>query len=105
MAKAKKPLRLVWDPLEGVAFPEGRVVEEAARFLDEWREGKRTELVFGQDQVLNEFRIRVSKKMLEPSDLEIVVNGEVIEINDKGRLNHWPQGFCDLIERQLSRLI
>lgn len=106
MAKAKKqPLRLIWDPIEGLAFPEGRVVEETARFLDEWQEGKRTEVIFGQDQILNEYRLRICKKMLEPSDIELVVHGEIIEITDKGRLKTWPRGFCDMIENQLMALI
>lgn len=56
---------------------------------------------------LNDLRLQVKEEQLEGVYL-CYDDGEInhrIEISPSGSLSHWPKGFFDLIERQLSQLV
>lgn len=69
------------------------------------------------DHVLNGARVAVKEKLIDPSVINIAYfTGEVVEdrfkhyvlwprIDSNGRIDHWPEGFFDEWDRQLTNLL
>lgn len=55
------------------------------------------------DHVLNRLRVKISDNKLK--GYYLVFRGTLIEINERGMLSSWPEGFFSLIETQLSKLL
>jgi predicted ATPase len=51
---------------------------------------------------MNDFRIQVAKA--KASGYKFYFNNEFIDILPSGHLSHWPEGFYDIIETQLTTL-
>lgn len=58
----------------------------------------------GSHLIINAFRVAVLTNQLAAADIKFEFNGQIITINDAGKLSHWPQGFCDIIDSQLDTL-
>jgi predicted ATPase len=69
------------------------------------------------DHILNGVRVAVKKRLVEPGQTKLLFfHGEVIgdqfkhyllnpKIDQNGRIDHWPEGFFDEWDRQLSELL
>ena len=51
------------------------------------------------------FRVLVKEGYISSEHMEIQYEGEVLSLDEFGRLTQWPKGFCDYSEDFLLRLI
>jgi predicted ATPase len=93
----------------GLCLPDGQVSSWVNSFLRTCSED--CVLVIGSVILLNEFRIRVRRGEIPHNNLVLChtnYEGEVLNklyVNKYGHLDMWPNGFADIIEKQLMELI
>jgi len=86
-------ITVTYDPQNGQVVPDG----EIAKFVDDMLSCKRAdlELTVGSGTMVNEFRLRVARAELSHRHIQFVFNGEVLIMNEFGRMAVWPKGFAD----------
>lgn len=62
-------------------------------------------LPVGQELVITAFRVAVKNKQLVPGDICVIFKGHFLPIDENGRFNHWPDGFCDVFDKLLDQLL
>jgi len=93
--------QLIWDSQNGLSFPEGRIESETKKIVTQLKSGE--SVTIGCALIFNQIRIAIKDGELPA--MPIVVDGKLVEINKYGRLQVWPRGFCDLLDKQLVNLI
>jgi hypothetical protein len=54
--------------------------------------------------VIDHFRLAIKKQQIKHTDISFLFNDEILPPTEEGRLNRWPQGFCDYQARVLAGL-
>lgn len=62
-------------------------------------------VIVANEPIVQMFRVAVKEKMISSSQIEIRFNGQPLIIDEFGRLDPWPTGFCDLSENLCIRLL
>ncbi len=88
--------KLIYGP-SGVAVPDHQAWEYARKLLVE------PSIHVSTENVVNWARVLVKEKELK--DLEIEFGIYQLHVDKNGRLDEWPNGFCDTTVRALERLI
>jgi hypothetical protein len=97
-------ITVIYDPVNGATVPDANVSSEVDYFILAQKD-KTIGVVIGSELIINEFRVRLYRKEIEPSDIKFMYEGVEIDANVDGRLKNWPTGFCDTTDKQLSELI
>jgi hypothetical protein len=58
---------------------------------------------FLNEYEFNDIRIQIKKEKAE--GYYLIFNDEACVINKDGRLDYWPDGFFDLFDKQLNKLL
>lgn len=110
-------LVVVWDPIKGLAVPDGK----AEVLAESWIDGSihQRELMpgedprppgpkvvsIGQETVINAFRLAVAHGKLKGQEIAFKVGEQILQINDDGSpATAWPPGFCNLVNKQCREL-
>lgn len=101
------PLQIFYDPLEGTIVPDGKVSDWADTTITQWiADGKpERQLHVGSALMIDHVRLRVVRKVIEPSDLIFRFQHWGIYVNRDGRFSDCPRGFCDYTEDALIELL
>ena len=59
----------------------------------------------GQQTIITEFRIAVKQNLIDANHIKFKFEDQLITIHDNGRLEDWPIGFCDILDKQLDILL
>lgn len=87
---------------------------EINKHVDLWQDLIKTcndsediEMSIGNFLVLEEIRARVAENKIDCNKIQFkfAPTQEIIKINEKGRLSHWPDGFCDIFDKILDRIL
>ena len=62
-------------------------------------------LLVGQEMVITQFRVAVKQKLIPHTDIEIIFKDKTIHMDCEGRIDDWPDGFCDYWENMLIILM
>jgi hypothetical protein len=101
--KGKNMLIVHYDPINGKSLPDQMVAREFEKDIAE-SIGNVHSVDIGVELYINYLRIAVKQKRISKDDIQIMFDGEIIEINSSGCLSHWPKGFCDTIDETLMLL-
>lgn len=98
-------LTIIYDPYDGEAIPDGRNQTYVDHFMLTHK-GLQTNLVttISTALTLDEFRLRVARGEITPSDVRVVFQGKDIWIDSAGKLSEWPPGLGDHMSQILREL-
>jgi hypothetical protein len=96
-------IRIRYDALDGVAVRDGDVNQ----FVDDinWGLEQNIEISVSTENVINEVRARIKEGMIPYINVVFLFDQKILLVDKNGRLDWWPNGFCDTIEKQLMRLL
>lgn len=97
---------LLYDPINGIALPDGKVAEVVTDILDKHDPDQHFPIMvdIGNHLTVNQFRLAVADGKLRPDDIEIRYEGHKIYVDLEGKLSSWPKGFCDHLMNLSARL-
>jgi len=90
-------IKVIYDPIYGVAIPDGEVIEFSHSLHDRV-------ITISNGIVLDAIRLAIKEGKYKPEDIYIEFEGKRININKDGRAENWPEGFCDTWDRILGGL-
>lgn len=94
-------LTVVYDPINGTAVTDGNAEAFAANVLKAGLE----QVTVGNAIMIDMFRVLVVRGAIKHTDLKFKYGDVVLDVQENGRLNVWPQGFCDTPEDLLLELL
>lgn len=97
-------LIVTYDANCGEAIRDGEVEGRVQRDIENSFENN-LNIVVASELYINHLRLAVREKRILRENIQLFFNNEPIEMNDKGRIKHWPQGFCDGFGISLQRLL
>lgn len=83
-------------------------VKETIKQYNEWKKGPSNTpfmLRVAQEMIITMFRVAVKEGLISSSEIELQFNGDVLRIDQFGRIENWPKGFCDYNYDFLTRLL
>lgn len=100
-------IKVAYDPVNGLVWPDAEIASVVSTFINEHKESPSVQftIVVGSEMVIHEFRCNVATKVITPDEIEIQFNGNKLSMDQRGRIDHWPTGFCDVYNRQLGTLV
>lgn len=98
-------LTVIYDPINGPAFPDLKVMEHASNIIALYKEGTVTVCPVGTDALVQAFRVQVARGNINHNELEFQYGGASISVDSCGMLKCWPSGFCDEYENMLMELL
>ena len=93
-----------WDPEHGIALPDNAVDAWAQSLLTLHQESGEVVVEIGSETLVDALRLLVCRGQVKPEDLAFICNGEILTVNEGGRLPVWPKGFCDKTISQVVEL-
>lgn len=97
-------LTIIFDSVDGVTFPDGVVEQEVLRFYEVSTRGPVT-LRTSSELVVHAARALIAEGKIPHEAIEFVFDGSVIRHSKAGRMQHWPDGFCDVSDKLLMRIL
>lgn len=90
-----------YDPFNGLVIPDGQIQQWADQVQNN------PVVTIGSETMMNELRARHREKRLHITAVKYWTEGHFIslEIDTDGRINEWPDGFCDHNDKALERLL
>ncbi len=80
--------------------------EDKARYIFKLSREKRTfTYVTNSSLFVYAVRTLVKEGVIPLDEVTLQFNGTNLEMDRQGRIKHWPDGFCDVWDRFLSRLL
>lgn len=98
-------LRLRYDPTTGEAVRDERADRLARDFISLSSEDRTVDLVYGTENIFYAVRILIQEGKIDPGNIQIQFRDTLIQVNRRGDLSEWPEGFCDYTDRWLEKLI
>jgi hypothetical protein len=93
---------IIYDPQLGQVWPDCAIQDA----VDKWfRDPKKPMIQVSNELFCHYARAFICQHHQEGFKLEFHYNGETLTVNDAGRLDKWPPGFCDHFDRYLDILI
>jgi len=97
-----------YDPILGITLPDIHLKDELEYILRNYTKHKNHLSIYsyGNETFVLNARLLVSRNLVKPYEIIFIFKGEIITINEYGRLNPWPNGFCDneeKISEEISR--
>lgn len=83
-------------------------VKESIKQYQEWdKYPTNSEFVLriAQEMLITMFRVAVKEGMISSDKIELRFNGQTLRIDQFGRIEDWPKGFCDYNDDFLNRLL
>jgi hypothetical protein len=91
-------ITLEYDALNGMALPEGMVKPFVTEFI-RLNKTKDIKLIFGQELILQEFRLALLTNTLSIDAFRLMFDGHEIKLTYDYKIaadyKKWPKGFCD----------
>lgn len=97
-------LTIHYDPLHGHVVPDNLAISHASGVVVAYQQGKLTDYTVGSDVLIQAFRLLVTKNEIEHTNIVFAFDDEVLTVDKGGRLDRWPNGFCDQIMNILAQL-
>jgi len=89
----------------GLLYADGKA-EESAKLLKEYIiNNTNINLNVSSEVFINAVRVLIKEKYFDINDIQIMFNGEIIPFDQDGRSYYWPEGFCDITDDFLIRLL
>lgn len=104
-------INLTYDPINGDVVPDGRIDEWIDNLCSNNSQKDSVDVCIGSETILVELRARHSEKRLNlGSSLVYIDNNNnydfvLIGIDKEGKLDYFPRGFCDYVDKALERLL
>ncbi len=100
-----KKLIVIYDSENGPTLPDSKYRTAAENVALDFTNGEASvEVLTGSADFIDELRIQVLRHNLKPTELEFHYKEHVMTVNAKGRMSHWPEGFCDFSIMRLAEL-
>lgn len=87
---------VIYDPIKGISIPDGKV-REFAKALPDF-------IIVSNSIAIDAIRVEVRRGTYKPDEIDLQFNGQSLKINSTGRLNVWPEDFCETQSTLLSEL-
>lgn len=92
----------IYDPIHGTPVADGLAQDYVSDIINNPSE----HLIYtATSLVVDYFRLAVCQKKINPNELAIKFNEYDIFVNEKGRFNQVPAGFCDYQEEVLMQIL
>lgn len=106
-------LTLVYDAIDGQAFPDGQVDTYVEAIVKEIGIGVEVPITFSTDNILNGIRVAIKQGRIPLDQVRLVcyrvISGEIVDrelrIYESGGITPWPDGFCDTNYTYLMKLL
>ena len=103
-----KTIKVIYDPYLGLTLPDGQI----KHFVESFEEDEDHTICVGSETLLTEMRAQHMEKKLKITSLvyrgvsdEFGPDDVVLEIDEDGRIDNWPKGFCGYADDALERLL
>jgi hypothetical protein len=91
------------------AAPDARLVEFAEAIIEDYKEFCPAPAIFvktiSSQLMIDAFRLCVKRGLIDPKDFRFKFQGELLEVNENGKLPVWPPGFGDAYSKLLRELM
>jgi hypothetical protein len=93
---------LEYDSMEGLALPEGKICDFVDQFIAD-NAGKDVKLVYGQELILDYFRLAIINAKLDHNDIVVQYLDKIVTVNSDAKLSSWPMPdyLCDVLSQLL----
>lgn len=112
------PLRLIYDPIRGMPIRDGDVDQYVETIIRTHAESV-LEFDVASELLITAIRAAVHAGRIVPTHIQLLFRPHTqddmgvmreqplqeLRIDDDGRIDHWPIGFCDNIDKYLMELI
>lgn len=109
-------LIITYDANHGYLFPDGRTEEWVDKIIDMFHKKLEADKADGfediqwnikvcSELIVHFFRLRAVEGKIEPDKIEFRFGEEVVGLNEYGRIDNWPKGFCDIAGNTLFQII
>lgn len=89
----------------GTAVSDFDVASHLERVERNLRTPHDTYMVFSTENIIETIRAEVAEGKISHKEICFVFKGEEIQMNEYGRINDWPAGFCDTVEEAIARIL
>jgi len=99
-------LKIVYEE-NGRSFSDFEIEETVRRLWDKYREEKcgAFTLRVSTGNIILMFRVLITEGVIPSENIEFEYKNQVLTPNRKGRLDFWPNGFCDQTQKLLGRML
>ena len=85
---------------DGLCVPDYKVMETAQKIINE-----KKDVSVSQGLLIDAIRVLVKEKQIDNNDFVIYFNNIILLVDKYGMVDHWPNGFCNVHENILNRLL
>ena len=97
-------ITLEYDALNGMALPEGMVKPFVTEFI-RLNKTKDIKLIFGQELILQEFRLAVINDVLSIDAFRLMFDDREVKFTYDFKIEDWPKGMCDYRDNCLRDIV
>lgn len=94
---------IIWDST--VSLPDDQVTAWARKIAAEKPVPDLREIRIGTDAMLNALRVEIKRGEIPFETVQIVFKDESLKIDKNARIDNWPDGFADVLNKQLDELL
>jgi hypothetical protein len=97
-------ITLEYDALNGMALPEGMVKPFVTEFI-RLNKTKDIKLIFGQELILQEFRLAVINDVLSIDAFRLMFDDREVKFTYDFKIEDWPKGMCDYSDNCIRDIV
>lgn len=97
----KDILVITYNPEKGICVPDGRTYDVAKEILDHQIKN----IYVSQEAIIHWIRVLVKEGYIDNEKIVFKFNDIYLNVDKYGVIDYYPEGFCDLTEQYLERLL
>ncbi len=78
---------------------------KANMIIQLYKAGKLSEYRTSSELLVTALRVLILRKEISHEEIEFLYNSRIMIANVEGRLDYWPDGFCDHNDKMLCELV
>lgn len=105
MKLTEKVKTIVFDDQNGICVPDGQMVDKAKEIIDTLMSEEQECITISQCILVDAIRVLAKQGYFDVNRVVFKFNDEIIKFEPGGNLSHWPNGFGDMHDNLLSKLL
>ena len=97
-------ITLEYDALNGMAIPEGMIKQFVTEYI-RLNKTKDCTLIFGQELILQEFRLALITGELPINAFRLMFDGREVKFTYDFKIDQWPKGLCDYSDQCIRDIV
>lgn len=98
-------ITLEYDAEHGHVFPDGKIDRWIEEQLAEWMSGDEEKyLAIGNEVVFSRFRVMAVRGTINHKSVQIIHEGKIIQLTERGSLAEWPATFCSFYANTIREI-